>query len=436
MPIRSTAAAHNIVVTHVDQAQRIVELSGAVSDITGYNVRVNGANSVSGGTSAVAPLWASLTAVLSQQLGRKAGFFIPLLYANPGAAATNSIVSGDNSVFGVVGYAAKAGWNACTGLGSPNGAKLLSLLSGTQAPIAAPQPAAPRPGNIAPPPAATPPAVVQSRTGSLFDAKAAVLYGRFVQAAYTMYHADPTNLTPPPSSDFPTGYQLVGWIQMQDFILGSIGPTFYGFIAQSTSNVNQFIVAIRGTSNGVEWWDDANAVIKTPFKVPGCGSIGSGFARIYDTLEVVERPSPSVPAVAARSLRSAGTFAQQISDLITRHAIASARAVGLSAASSVDVTGHSLGAALATLYNACTNQISNPLLCTFASPLVGDDTFAAAFNAIGLTSWRIQSRPRSKTSTGDLWLQAHRYASALQFHRQGQVISIVLACFGDVPQFD
>ena len=39
------------------------------------------------------------------------------------------------------------------------------------------------------------------RAGRAFDPKAAVSYGRFVQAAYTMYNADPSNLTPPQSND-------------------------------------------------------------------------------------------------------------------------------------------------------------------------------------------------------------------------------------------
>jgi hypothetical protein len=33
------------------------------------------------------------------------------------------------------------------------------------------------------------------------------------------------------------------------------------------------------------------------------------------------------------------------------------------------------------------------LLCTFASPRVGDTAFANAFNALGLTSWRIVNVP-------------------------------------------
>jgi predicted lipase len=153
------------------------------------------------------------------------------------------------------------------------------------------------------------------------------------------------------------------------------------------------VLAIRGTSNGVEWWDDANAAFKTPFK--GGGSVGKGFARIYDTLEVVERPTSAAGAAVAQSLRALGGFSQQVSSLLKRHSIA-ARATGLASTASVDIAGHSLGAALATLYtldNARTDQIQNPVLCTFASPFVGDSTFAAAFNALNLTSWRIVNSP-------------------------------------------
>jgi kumamolisin len=378
-------------------------IAGNADPNTGIKVRVDGADSVSGGTSAVAPQWAALTAVLSQQLGKKAGFFIPLLYSNAKSGATNDIATGNNTVFGVTGFSAKPGWDACTCLGSPNGAKLLGLLSGLAAPVVVQTPP------ISPPPMDSPPIMdasnggaaasvtAHSRMGKPFDPVAAVLYGQLVDAAYTMHDADPHNLTPAQSSNFPTGYQLAAWVQMQDFLIGSTGPKFHGFIAQSTADASQFVLAIRGTSNGVEWWDDANAIVEVPFKDPGCGSVGSGFARIYDTLEVVERPTAAVAtALVPQSLKSVGGFSRQVAALIERHAAPTARATNFVSSASVMVTGHSLGAALATLYtldNARSDQIYNPLLCTFASPRVGDSTFVSTFNGLGLTSWRIVNTP-------------------------------------------
>jgi hypothetical protein len=234
------------------------------------------------------------------------------------------------------------------------------------------------------------------RVGESYDPTTAVLYGQFIAAAYAMYDAQPTNLTPPPSSNFPGGYRFAAWIQMQDFILNSTGPTFYGFIAESEADPNQFVLAIRGTSSWVEWWDDLNAIRLVPFKDPGSGLVGAGFARIYDTLEVVPAPTGALTGSAApQSLKPAGGFSQQVSALVKRRA-APARTEALAPPASIAVTGHSLGAALATLYvldNALTERVHNPSIYTFASPRVGDSTFAQAFNALGLTSWRIDNLP-------------------------------------------
>jgi len=369
----------------------VPDVAGNADPNTGINVRVNGIDSVSGGTSAVAPQWAALAAVLSQRVGKKVGFFVPLLYGKSKVGATNDILEGNNTVFAITGFLAKPGWDACTGLGSPNGTKLLALLSGVAPPAVAstsgedltPSDLSPvRLGSVTTPP----------RIGEPFDPDVALLCGQFIEAAYTMYAADPNNLLPAQSSNFPAGYQLTAWVQMQDFIIGSTGPKFYGFIAQSLADATQFVLAIRGTSNGVEWWDDANALLKVPFKDSGCGSVGSGFARIYDTLEVVERPTGTTDVLVPKSLKPIGGFSQQVSALVTRRAAATAREAGLVPSASVTVTGHSLGAALATLYamdNARNDQVLNPLLCTFASPRVGDSTFATTFNGLGLASWRI-----------------------------------------------
>ena len=100
------------------------DVAGCADPDTGYQVRVDGHNTVIGGTSAVAPLWAGLLARLNAAKGSPAGFINPILYGN--RAALNDIVGGNNGTF-----AAAGGWDACTGLGSPSGAALASVFGKT-----------------------------------------------------------------------------------------------------------------------------------------------------------------------------------------------------------------------------------------------------------------------------------------------------------------
>jgi hypothetical protein len=153
-----------------------------------------------------------------------------------------------------------------------------------------------------------------------FDPATALSYGRFVNAAYEMYTSAPKNLTPAQPQDFPDGYELTAWVNMQDFILDSTAPVFYGFIAHSLVNPTQAILAIRGTSNGVEWWDDVNSLGMTPFPVANCGNVGLGFERIYATLEVVERPAVGAVAPMAQSLKQVGSFSAQVAAHLRRRA--------------------------------------------------------------------------------------------------------------------
>jgi kumamolisin len=101
----------------------VPDVSGDADPQTGYAVFVDGASAVIGGTSAVAPLWAGLLARLAQGLGKPLGYANPLLYAPSVAATLRDITSGNNG-----GYSAGPGWDPCTGLGSPQGTKLLVVL--------------------------------------------------------------------------------------------------------------------------------------------------------------------------------------------------------------------------------------------------------------------------------------------------------------------
>lgn len=80
------------------------------------------------GTSASAPLWAALIARLNQSLQARCGFLNPLLYTKLAKGVLRDITIGNNGA-----YEAGPGWDACTGLGSPQGKKLVQGLSGAPA---------------------------------------------------------------------------------------------------------------------------------------------------------------------------------------------------------------------------------------------------------------------------------------------------------------
>ena len=108
------------------------KLGRGVPDIamsaTDYFTRVDRAEGPSGGTSAVAPLMAALIARLNQAKKKNVGFLNPFLYANAGKVC-HDVTVGTNAIENTVeGYAAGPGWDACTGLGTPDGTAILNNL--------------------------------------------------------------------------------------------------------------------------------------------------------------------------------------------------------------------------------------------------------------------------------------------------------------------
>ncbi|MBV8070025.1 MAG: S8/S53 family peptidase [Acidobacteriaceae bacterium] len=104
----------------------VPDVSGVADPETGYLTLVDGQTGVVGGTSAVAPLWAGLIALLNEALGRNVGWIHPHLYGTLSQrGALRDITSGSNGA-----YKAAPGWDPCTGLGSPNGQAILNGLKG------------------------------------------------------------------------------------------------------------------------------------------------------------------------------------------------------------------------------------------------------------------------------------------------------------------
>jgi kumamolisin len=111
----------------------IPDVAANADPATGYLTMSGGKMQVVGGTSASAPLWASLIARINAITGNRTGNFNALLYTKFGPAGVlRDITVGNNDTEGLLHgeFPAGPGWDACTGWGVPNGAKLLAALQG------------------------------------------------------------------------------------------------------------------------------------------------------------------------------------------------------------------------------------------------------------------------------------------------------------------
>jgi triacylglycerol lipase len=209
----------------------------------------------------------------------------------------------------------------------------------------------------------------------------AVTYGPFIQAAEAQYSSHPNQVSPATITNMPVGYTLVRTIQMTD----SFGPdqsrVFYGYVAVG-GDPTTAVVALRGTESTMEWWDDFQWDLVPFTQIPNGGKVAQGFYDIYDSIGTMApgQEGTSAPSAVAADVAQAAT---------------SGPAVGLDPGSlPLVVTGHSLGGALATLLVTDLNATTAlaPQAWTFASPQVGDATFAARYAGLSTVSWRIYNQ--------------------------------------------
>ncbi|KAF8146727.1 family S53 protease [Mycena galopus ATCC 62051] len=97
-----------------------------------FEIVLNAQTGAVSGTSCSSPLFASIVALLNDQLiaaGKSPlGFLNPLLYSPAGQAALNDIKTGDNPGCNTNGFPAATGWDPVTGLGTPNYTLLKALV--------------------------------------------------------------------------------------------------------------------------------------------------------------------------------------------------------------------------------------------------------------------------------------------------------------------
>jgi hypothetical protein len=167
-------------------------------------------------------------------------------------------------------------------------------------------------------------------------------------------------LAPPADPHLAPDWRLVGHLVAQDavFHIGStlsLGETVcYGYVAQSTSDPDQYVAAIRGTADALEWFKDSQFILRPH---PVAGRVETGFGEIYDSMRFAGLTGPPL------------TAAHGIAELI-------------GPTGRITVTGHSLGAPLAIYLTFDLQEIVNQRVsgCYFASPRPGDQEFVAAFD--------------------------------------------------------
>jgi triacylglycerol lipase len=184
------------------------------------------------------------------------------------------------------------------------------------------------------------------------------------EAAYTVMDGTPATL--------PTGYSQSSLIQADHVMLAAMADPhpavaamtkdtrIFGLMGHNAASRTAFL-SFRGTSDTPEWVADIDAVPDDYSPISGFGQVHTGFQAVYQL----------VRANIAANLAAATAGCDQIL-----------------------IIGHSLGAALAVLAapdvarNMPPNTIE-PRLITFAGPKVGFSDFAAKFNALIESCFRV-----------------------------------------------
>jgi hypothetical protein len=220
-----------------------VALTAAPHDA--YLIYLNGGLYSVAGTSASAPAWAGIMALVNQQVGQSQGNANPFLYGlfglqmGGGAPVFHDVTGGSNSVPGASGYAAGAGYDQATGLGSPDVFLLVQHWRDVIAPGGGNASSSPAPGgathfSVIPPAAATAGKPIQVEVAAL-DSNNEIVSG----------YTDPVRLT---STDafavLPPDSHLTNGVGFFTVVLGTAGAS----VLTASDSLNS---SINGASAGV-----------------------------------------------------------------------------------------------------------------------------------------------------------------------------------------
>lgn len=208
---------------------------------------------------------------------------------------------------------------------------------------------------------------------AIVDWSAAIRYAQLVNIAYGV---DPGGHY---DEDAKAKIEQAGYVFIEAIYGSELATDFdphlgqsvtYGFLAKSESG--ELVVAIRGTEGILEWIHDA-AFLFVPDPIhAGGGMTEDGFTTIYESLRVGRANNAPTPIAAIQTKVSAGGIGKIV------------------------VTGHSLGAALATLLGLAVGLkggVKDREVYTFASPRVGTIFFHHTYDSVMPKTYRIHNRP-------------------------------------------
>ncbi|MDQ0391976.1 lipase family protein [Labrys monachus] len=195
------------------------------------------------------------------------------------------------------------------------------------------------------------------------DDRVAAGYAMYALYAEDMYPENSYVLNPPLDPRIEAdAWDLKGYLTVNEpVIAGSLNKrwvrvnlnkrVYFGYVLQRKAEPQDLLVAIRGTSGGVEWAVNAEFVHQAHDAYPKC-KVERGFWSVYETM-AIEDPQTG----------------ERLHDNAARGLLA------LAAGREIVVTGHSLGSAVGTyLVEALSEGGANPHVgaCLFASPRTGD----------------------------------------------------------------
>lgn len=191
-------------------------------------------------------------------------------------------------------------------------------------------------------------------------------------------------LDPTIDPDFMTDYKLMYNVVMNDTVDGKGQPVYYGFVAKYQQSPYNYVIAIRGTEADTEWASDLDdAPVAFPDLELG-GNVVKGFCDLYESATLVAPPdvkNDTLPLLRLKDVAAMPSLAFPDAQKVP-----------------TVVSGHSLGAALATLYaygtaNTSSGNCGQLMVYTYASPNVGDGFFAIRYSLTVWENYRIYNVP-------------------------------------------